>query len=179
MLPYYFDIPLELSQEQKQTYIDFDKKNREEYIPHSPPDGTDHNIFLGHLPEELKQPIAELFKIPPSTVKIHTNEPNGYTLPHTDGVQWLRNSPCIIPITDNFAPTLFWQGEYIPGQSGRTYKEEDWIESDTPVNSAYFINTQIRHGLKNNETRRMAVQVWFQEDIETLFELHKQGELLR
>ena len=137
------------------------------------------NIFLGHLPEELKQPIAELFKIPPSTVKIHTNEPNGYTLPHTDGVQWLRNSPCVIPITDNFAPTLFWQGEYIPGQSGRTYKEEDWIKSDTPVNSAYFINTQIRHGLKNNETRRMAVQVWFQEDIETLFELHKQGELLR
>ena len=52
------------------------------------------------------------------------------------------------------------------------------IKSETPINSAYFINTQVRHGLKNNGTRRIAVQVWFQESIETLYELHKNEELL-
>tara|TARA_B100001939_G_scaffold301944_1_gene278792 strand:- start:864 stop:1394 length:531 start_codon:yes stop_codon:yes gene_type:complete len=175
MLPYYFDIPLELSKEQKQTFLNL----KEEYIAHPGANGkADHNLYYMHLPEEVTKPLADLFKIQPTSIKLHMNMPDGYTPPHTDALK-ARSTPLLFPITDNFAPTLFWKdyGGYLH-LKGVKYHEEDWIKSETPINSAYFINTQVRHGLKNNGTRRIAVQVWFQESIEALYELHKNEELL-
>lgn len=177
MLPYYFDIPVELSQEQKQTFLNLDSNG--EWVSHPGANGqADHNLYYMHLPEEITKPLADLFKVKPTSIKLHMNLPNGYTPPHTDALK-ARSTPLLFPVTDNFAPTLFFKdyGGYLH-LKGKDYVKEDWIRSETPINSAYFINTQVRHGLKNNETRRVAVQVWFQESIETLYELHKNEELL-
>ena len=76
--------------------------------------------------------------------------PNAVQDWHTDGGK--RNTALIYPLTDNYAPRKFQPGE---------------------TTAPMFLNTQARHAVFNNNSKRINLNISFEDGIETCIDFFK------
>ena len=120
-------------------------------------DYTNLDILILDSNEALDT-LANKFPVRPTRMSLMYVAPNAVIVPHVDGKDYGRNTAVVFPLVQVgkcFAPTTL-------------YKVENDSHSHLDYDNAYAFSTQVMHGVENNENERLALQLWFEEDCDTL-----------
>ena len=143
----YFPIRFKLTAYEKQALLEED--NKISYYKHHGKSGY-HHLDFGKPREDLTNKIIKFFPNP-NKVTLTAIEANETVPLHTDG-NYGRNTVIIMPLSNNYAPCI-----------------ADNIE--IPYMNCYAFNTQVPHTVINNSTRRISLQLWYDMDIEELYQI--------
>ena len=161
----YFPLNIEITEQDKNDLLEYEKNNDELYHRHSP-GGHYTNLDFLRIPFDLCKSILKNFKIDPEYISLTTVPGNGQVLMHTDTMyEYRRDSVIVFPLV----PDL---NDYIPC----TVYERSITH--IPPSSCYVFNTQCPHSVENNSHRRTSLQLWYGKEISEMWNLHKQGKLL-
>lgn len=135
------------------------RQHKAEYIKHTVgEDYTNLDILILESDEAIDT-VVNQFPVKPTRKSLMYIAPNATVVPHVDGTEYGRNSVVCFPLPkagEKFAPTSL-------------YKDEN--ASHLHYDNAYAFSTQAMHGVENNENERLSLQLWFEEDIATLYKL--------
>lgn len=160
----WFEINLCLDTDIKKQLIDISLYSEKYYKHNSTKSKYSTNLeFL--ITDDIYPIIPSLlskFKIKPRRVSIVRILPNKLVDWHTDSPTFKRSTVIIFPLLPILSKYAACETESGP------------IE---PKN-CYAFNTNILHRVKNNDNTRLNLQLFFEEDIVTIFEIYKRNDLI-
>lgn len=155
----YFKINLTLEEKIKQDLILFAKSNKDQYYKHLSTKSntyTNLNFLFTHHP--LYDIISKMVPVKGDNVCLLHIDKHKVITPHTDGKHLKRDTVVIFPLwpsKDNYSRCIV-EGEEIP------------------YNSCYAFNTQRIHWIENNNYERISLQIFYNTQIEDLYEQFRQ-----
>lgn len=158
----HFYIDTRLTESQSSYLIEQHHKSRDAYYCHVVGSDYTNLDMLFMLSDPVVEEIASSFAVAPSRASLMYVAPNATIVPHVDGTEYQRLSAVVFPLLpscDNFAPTIL-------------YKDEN---ASHLRSECYVFSTQTLHGVENNDNPRLALQLWYSESVEELYELQKNG----
>jgi hypothetical protein len=159
----HFIIDTSLTEEQRGYLIDHHRECQAAYYKHTVGSDYTNLDMLFMFEDPIVAEIASSFSLPPSRATLMHVAPNATIVPHVDGTEYQRLSAVVFPLLpscDNFAPTIL-------------YKDEN---ASHLRSECYVFSTHTLHGVENNDNSRLALQLWYSESVEELYELQKNGK---
>jgi hypothetical protein len=133
-------------------------------------EGDDTKLGICRLSDrdaEMDAQVRSIFHADPTEVTLMRIKAGQEVVPHVDGEQYRRMTSVVFPLipagTEKYAPCTMYM---------------DAGTFDLPWVPCYAFNTQVKHGVKNNEYDRYNLQLWFDMPIEEFFELYQSGQLI-
>ena len=112
------------------------------------------NLQFLFIDEALEEVLKD-FSVKPNEIAIIRVEPNKVVDWHVDNPKFRRNTVIIFPLTPE----------------GKDYAACETDNGPIPFSDCYAFNTNVRHRVVNNQYERLSLQLFFDEDIETLWNI--------
>ena len=165
----YFEIATRLYPRQVKRIRDIATDRGTVYSDHIS-EGDDTNLGICRLADRdanIDAQVRSLFNADPTEVTLMRIKAGHEVVPHVDGEQYGRMTSVVFPLipagTKKYAPCTMYM---------------DAGTFDLPWVPCYAFNTQIKHGVKNNEYDRYNLQLWFDMPIVEFFEFYQSGQLI-
>jgi len=150
-----------MSEKMKEELLTFDIANAKNYFVHEPEEN--HRLEFLEISLDMVKEIADKFMISPVKATLVAIAPTDIVPWHTDGQthDYRRPSVACFPLFP----------------SSKTYECTEFNTGFVPYCN-YIFNTQEQHRAKSLDTRRLNLQIWFQQDFKELKKLFDDGKLL-
>lgn len=145
----------------KEELLTFDISNAKNYFIHEPEEN--HRLEFLEISLDMIKEVADKFMVSPTKATLVAIAPTDIVPWHIDGLSHDYHRPAIacFPLFPNF----------------KSYECTEYDTGFVPYCN-YIFNTQERHRARALDTRRLNLQIWFQQDFKELKKLSDEGKLL-